>query len=193
MPRKPQEQRLVDLETKLGALEELLGQLQQNDLNTAQMMKQMYQHLLGQKAAIAAVPPLVSEEEKAAIIGELPQTGKSSGVPAPEDPVDESLDTFLFEIAPQMLAAISQGDVMTAAKVTDWLLKEESAKDFFLLWFASAESVRQTLLLTIVLRQLQISDARFGVLQNSISQEGLNEVREQYKAIVEQAQQGPAE
>jgi len=104
------------------------------------------------------------------------------------DPTDISADQFLFDQGPKIIQKLTEADQETAITLTDWLLDESKVIRFFLLWFASNEEIRKYLLFTAVLRNLSINGARFQLMQNTISPEGLEEVKKAYQQIIDQAQ-----
>ena len=119
---------------------------------------------------------------------ELSKVG-SVGVPIPEPPADNTVDEFLFKKAPETLQKLATSDELTTLEVTDWLLDDSKVLQFFVLWFASNEEIRKCILFMLVLRNLNVSAARFNLLRTTISPEGFEEVKQAYQAAVAKVQQ----
>lgn len=126
---------------------------------------------------ITMAPQADGDDEKLAVpVG-------SVGQEYSPEPELGSVDDFLFVSGPEVLVQLSQMNVTAAEQVTDWLIQgDDSAKKFFLLWFASYEEIRKFLLYILVARNLPISQARFELLQSTISKESLDEIRALFEA-----------
>jgi len=151
-------------------------------------------------AGVTACQDACRCRKKEAASQESPTIG-SVGVPITPE-MEETVgfseaDDFLFNRGPAILSRLSQGEQQAAIEMTDWLLDENTVKDFFIIWFAANEELRKYILFMVALRNLPISEGRMGLLQGTVGQspercaEIIEEVKNALDAIVKQ-QQAPS-
>ena len=99
------------------------------------------------------------------------------------EPEPGGADRFLFVDGPKITEALSKGDPEVGVQVVERLLGDDTAvMEFFILWFASHEEIRKFLMFLIVVRNLTISPERLSLLQNSLGDGALEEIRELFES-----------
>ena len=178
-PSKNLTDRVLELEKKLAAFERA-GATACNPCNVEA-------HSSDCDCLHAANEPLFHSEgccrtnEKPPCVGTL---GTTLPLEQEEQP---GVDQFLFNIVPDMLGRLRKSDMEAADIVTNWLLRDDTVKDFYLLWFAGGEEARAYLLFTVVLKNMPLSTARFDIMRNTIAENTFNEVKKAYERVVAEA------